>query len=151
MNRTELDNLATSVLDAAFEVHRALGPGLLENAYEMALCHELHLRRIRFERQKPVSVAYKGVQLDCGYRIDLLVEDEIVLELKSCEQLLPIHEAILLNYMTLTDTRLSCLINFNVKLLKNGIKRMVRELPDEPRSITPFHSKTSPRPPRSPR
>lgn len=134
MNRKELDDLATSVLDAAFEVHRALGPGLLENAYEMALCHELHLRRIRFERQKPVSVAYKGVQLECGYRLDLFVEGQIVLELKSCDQLLPIHDAILLNYMTLTGTRLSYLINFNVKLLKNGIRRLVRELPEDSES-----------------
>lgn len=134
MNRKELDDLATSVLDAAFEVHRALGPGLLENVYEMALCHELHLRRIRFERQKPVPVVYKGVQLDCGYRLDLFVAEQIVLELKSCDQLLPNHDAILLNYMTLTGTRLSYLINFNVKLLKNGIRRLVRELPEDPES-----------------
>lgn len=134
MNRKQLDDLATSVLDAAFEVHRALGPGLLENTYEMALCHELHLRKIRFERQKPMSVIYKGVHLDCGYRLDLFVEEQIVLELKSCDQLLPIHDAILLNYMTLTSTRLSYLINFNVKLLKNGIRRLVRELPEAPES-----------------
>ncbi len=87
MTRDQLDAPSRAVLDAAFEVHRQLGPGLLENAYEMALCHELALRKLRFERQKPIHVAYKGINLDCGYRIDVLVEDAVVLELKSCEQL----------------------------------------------------------------
>ena len=121
MNRHELDELATRVLDAAFEVHRALGPGLLENAYEMALCHELTLRGIRFERQKELAVIYKGVRLDCGYRLDVIVEGEIILELKSCEQLVPIHDATLLNYLILSERQLGYLINFNVRLLKNGI------------------------------
>jgi GxxExxY protein len=130
MNRHELDDLGTRVLDAAFEVHRALGPGLLENAYEMALCHELSLRGIRFERQKDLAVIYKGVRLDCGYRLDVIIEDEIILELKTCDQLIPIHEATLLNYLILSDRRLGYLINFNVRLLKNGIKRMAHNLPE---------------------
>jgi GxxExxY protein len=130
MNRHTLDDLATRVLDAAFEVHRALGPGLLENAYEMALCHELTLRGIRFERQQKLAVTYKGVRLDCGYRLDVIVEGEIILEPKSCEQLLPIHQAILLNYLVLGCCKLGYLINFNVRLLKDGIKRMARNLPE---------------------
>ena len=130
MNRHTLDDLATRVLDAAFEVHRALGPGLLENAYEMALCHELTLRGIRFGRQQELAVTYKGVRLDCGYRLDVIVEGEIILEPKSCEQLLPIHQAILLNYLVLGGCKLGYLINFNVRLLKDGIKRMARNLPE---------------------
>ncbi len=130
MNRQELDILATQVLDAAFEVHRALGPGLLESAYEMALCHEMTLRGMRFERQKALPVIYKGVRLDCGYRLDVVVEETIVLELKSCESLSPIFEATLINYLHLSDLHVGYLINFNVRLLKNGIKRMVRGLPE---------------------
>src|SRR5688572_21187731 len=99
MNKQQLDALATQVLDGAFEVHRELGPGLLENAYEMALCHELHVRGICFERQKPMPVVYKGVRLDCGYRIDVFIDHHIVLELKSCDEILPIHDAVLLNYL----------------------------------------------------
>src|SRR5438094_8886925 len=87
MNRETLENLAKEVVDAAIEVHRCLGPGLLENAYEMALCHELSLRDIRFERQAPMGVRYKNIVLDCGYRADVIVENAIILELKSCEQL----------------------------------------------------------------
>ena len=124
MQRIELDQLATRTLDAAFEVHRELGPGLLENSCEMALCHELSRAGIRFERQKELPVHYKGVRLDCGYRIDVLVEGALLLELKSCEQLLPLHDAVLLNYLKLARCSLGYLINFNVKLLKNGIRRM---------------------------
>ena len=129
MRRDDLDQLATRTLDAAFEVHRELGPGLLENSYEMALCHELSRAGIRFERQKDLPVHYKGVRLDCGYRIDVLVEGALLLELKSCEQLLPLHESVLLNYLKLARCSLGNLINFNVKLLKNGIRRM-RNDPD---------------------
>lgn len=130
MNREYLDRLSTAAVDAAFEVHRQLGPGLLENAYEMALCHELALRHLRFERQKAIHVRYKGINLDCGYRIDVLVEDAIILELKSCEQLIPLFEAVLLNYLMLSEVRVGYLINFNVRLLKNGIKRLVHNLPE---------------------
>ena len=128
MTRQQLDALATLVLDAAFEVHRELGPGLLENSYEMALCHELSRAGIRFERQVDAPVMYKSVKLDCGYRLDVLVAGEIILELKSCEQLLPIHEATLLNYLRLKNCRLGYLINFNVARLKNGIRRIANQL-----------------------
>ncbi|MGC3988697.1 MAG: GxxExxY protein [Chthoniobacteraceae bacterium] len=131
MKRDQIDQLATRVLDAAFEVHRLLGPGLLENAYEMALCHELSLAGISFERQKPLAVVYKGVNLDCGYRLDVLIEDTLVLELKSCDQLIPIHEATFLNYLKLSGCPLGYLINFNVRLLKNGIKRIANQLSEE--------------------
>jgi GxxExxY protein len=128
MTREQLDQLGTRILDAAFEVHRVLGPGLLENAYEIALCHELARGGISFERQKEVPVLYKSVALDCGYRLDLLVEQQIVVELKSCEQLQPIHDAILLNYLRLTNRAHGYLINFNVGLLKNGLRRKVNHL-----------------------
>ena len=134
MQRGDLDQLATRVLDAAFEVHRELGPGLLENAYEMALCHELSRAGIRFERQKDLPVHYKGLRLDCSYRIDVLVAGEVLLELKSCDQLLPLHDAILLNYLKLARCSLGYLINFNVRLLKNGIRRMRNDIDIDPSS-----------------
>ncbi len=140
MNRNELEQLAGKVLDAAFEVHRHLGAGLLENAYEMAFCHELAQLGIAFERQKPISVFYKNVQLDCGYRADVLVAGEIFVELKSCDQLLPIHEAQVLNYLKLADKRIGFLINFNVRLLKTGLKRIVNQLTDDDNAKSFFKS-----------
>ena len=128
MKTDELERLATRVLDAAFEVHRSLGPGLLESAYEMGLCHELATLGIGFERQKEMPVRYKGVSLDCGYRIDLLVCGEIVLELKCVDTLQPIHEAQLLTYMKLAQKPIGFLMNFNVRLLKHGLKRIVNGL-----------------------
>ena len=128
MQRDALEIIATSVMDAAFEVHRHLGPGLLESTYEMALGHELTRLGIPFERQKDMPVSYKGVFLDCGYRLDLLVADELLVELKAIEALLPVHEAQLLTYLKLADKRLGFLINFNVPLLKQGFKRMVNRL-----------------------
>ncbi len=128
MSREILEQLAKQVVDAAIEVHRHLGPGLLESTYEMALCHELALRGIRFERQVPMGVRYKDVILDCSYRADLMVESAIILELKSCDQLLPIHEACLINYLKLTGKSIGFLINFNVPLLKQGLKRFVNGL-----------------------
>ena len=119
------EDLTERVIGAAIEVHRALGPGLLESAYEECLCHEFHLQGISFERQRPLPVEYKGVRLDCGYRIDLLVDGKLVVELKSIEQLLPIHEAQVLTYMKLARVPTGLLINFNVPLLKQGIKRFV--------------------------
>ncbi|MEO7318745.1 MAG: GxxExxY protein [Chthoniobacteraceae bacterium] len=139
MNREELEKLGKEVLDSLFEVHRELGPGLLENAYEMALCHEFHLRKLRFERQKPVPVVYKGITLECGFRIDVLVEDEIVLELKSVEALLPIHDAQLINYLRLSDKRIGFLINFNVPRLKDGLRRRVNKLDEDPRRPSDFN------------
>jgi GxxExxY protein len=107
------------------EVHRHLGPGLLESAYEECLCHELTTSGMPFERQKALPVTYKGISLDCGYRMDIVVDGSLLLELKSAETLLPIHEAQLLTYLRLSSLKLGLLINFNVPLLKAGIKRMV--------------------------
>jgi len=120
-----MNQLSGKVIGAAIEVHRALGPGLLESAYEECLCHELSLIEISFERQKEVPVTYKGVRLDCGYRIDILVAGRLILELKACERLEPIHEAQLLTYLKLTGLTHGLLINFNTPLLKDGIKRIV--------------------------
>ena len=116
------------IIGAAIEVHRHLGPGLLESAYEECLCQELTLRKIPFKRQFPLPVSYKGKSLDCGYRIDLLVNDEVVVELKTVEKLLPIHEAQTLTYMKLGGWHVGLLLNFNVSVLKNGIKRLVYQL-----------------------
>ena len=120
------DNEIThEIIGAAIEVHRLLGPGLLESAYEECLCHELSLRGLPFERQKPIPVVYKEAKLECGYRMDLLVANRIVVELKSIEALAPIHEAILLTYLRLSSCRLGLLINFNVLVLKDGVRRLV--------------------------
>src|SRR5579863_38193 len=109
------DNQITqSIIGAALEVHRLLGPGLLESAYEECLCHEFHIRGIQFERQKPIPIVYKAVKLESGYRLDLLVEGKVIVELKSVELLGPLHEAILLTYMRLSGHHLGLLINFNV-------------------------------------
>jgi len=119
----DLNRLTGEVIGAAIEVHKVLGPGLLENVYEKCLCRELELRGVSHESQKDLPVKYKGVELDCGYRMDVVVSNELVVELKACDSLLPIHEAQLLTYLKLTKTKLGLLINFNVPLLKNGIKR----------------------------
>jgi GxxExxY protein len=121
----EKDPRTSSIIGAAIEVHRHLGPGLLESAYEECLCHELHLRGLSFERQVDLPVEYKGLLLGCGYKIDLVVEREVVLELKAVEALLPVHEAQLLTYLKLSGKRVGLLINFNTPLLSRGIKRMV--------------------------
>ncbi len=129
MDREALEILAKEIVDAAFAVHSALGAGLLESSYEMALCHEFKLRGIEFERQKEMPVTYKGVALDCGYRMDILVADEIVLELKAVEATLPIHEAQILSYLKHAGKPLGFLINFNVALIKDGIRRRALRLP----------------------
>ncbi len=113
------------VIGAAIEVHRTIGPGLLESAYEECLCRELELRNISFERQKPLSLEYKGVRMDCGYRIDILVGQDLVVELKAVDALASIHEAQLLTYLRLSGARTGLLINFNVPILKDGIRRLV--------------------------
>jgi GxxExxY protein len=128
MKTEQLEQLATQLVDAAIEVHRELGPGLLESAYEVALCRELSLRNISFERQKPMPVRYKGTALDCGYRIDLLVEGAIIIELKAIEELTPLHEAQLLTYLKLTGCSIGFLLNFNTRQLKHGLKRLVHGL-----------------------
>jgi GxxExxY protein len=119
------DPRTSPIIGAAIEVHRHLGPGLLESSYEECLCHELHLRGMEFKRQIELPVIYKGLSLDCGYRIDLMVQDEVILELKSVEKLLPVHQAQLLTYMRLAGRRVGLLINFNVPLLTQGIVRRV--------------------------
>jgi len=123
MNRSE--DRTGDVIGAAIEVHRALGPGLLESAYEECLCRELTLRQMPFARQVALPVEYKGVKVDCSYRLDLLVASSIVVEIKSVSALEPIHSAQLLTYMKLGPWPLGLLINFNVPLLRAGIRRMI--------------------------
>lgn len=123
--RRKLNDLTKSVIGAAIEVHRALGPGLLESAYEICLCRELNIRQIQFQRQLPIALEYKGVKLDCGYRSDVIIEETVLLEVKAVDALLPIHEAQLLSYLKLTGLSLGLLINFNVELLRDGIRRRV--------------------------
>jgi len=125
------NQITGAIIGAAIEVHRALGPGLLESAYEECLCRELSLRQIPFERQLPLPVEYKGLRLDCGYRLDLLVADMVVVEIKAVESLLPIHEAQLLTYLKLGGWKVGLLINFNVPVLKRGIRRRVLGLEEE--------------------
>jgi len=122
------DVLSREVIAAAIEVHRHVGPGLLESAYEACLCLELASHGIDFVRQEPLPVRYKSMVLDCAYRLDIVIEDCIVLELKSVERLQPIHEAQLLTYLRLAQKRLGILLNFNVPLMKHGIKRIVNGL-----------------------
>jgi GxxExxY protein len=124
-SRKTFSELSNKVIGCAIEVHKALGPGLLESAYQQCLCHELKLNDVGFQVEKPLPIDYKGCRLDCGYRIDILVEDEIILELKSIEQLNHIHEAQILSYMKLMGKKQGFLINFNVTLLKNGLKSFV--------------------------
>ena len=118
--------LSREVIGAAIEVHKALGPGLLESAYEECLCQELKMRNIPFERQVDLPIEYKGIKLSAGYRMDIVVENLLVLELKSVEKLLPIHQAQLITYLRLSNIWLGLLINFNVPILKQGIKRLVQ-------------------------
>jgi GxxExxY protein len=124
-NENQKDPRTAPIIGAAIEVHRHLGPGLLESAYEECLCHELHLRGLSFRRQVDLPVAYKGVQLACGYKIDVIVQEEVVLELKTVERLLPVHDAQLLTYLKLSGKHVGLLINFNTALLTRGIKRIV--------------------------
>ena len=119
------DQRTSPIIGAALDVHRHLGPGLLESAYEECLCHELCLRELRFQRQVDLPVDYKGLKLNCGYKIDLIVQDEVILELKAVEKLLAIHQAQLLTYLKLAHKRVGLLINFNVPLLTQGIIRRV--------------------------
>lgn len=127
----EVNKITETIIGAAIEVHRTLGPGLLESAYEECLCHELTLRQVSFERQRPLPVKYKGIDLDCGYRLDMLVSDLVVVEIKAVESLLPIHEAQLLTYLKLGGWQVGLLINFNVPVLKQGIRRRVLNLKEE--------------------
>ncbi|HYM23734.1 MAG TPA: GxxExxY protein [Vicinamibacterales bacterium] len=126
-----LNDLTGQIIGAAVDVHRALGPGLLESAYEGCVAHEFVKRGISFERQKPLPVMYGSVQIDCAYRMDFVVNDEVIVEVKSCERLTAVHEAQLLTYLRLYDRRIGLLFNFNVKwLVDQGLKRFVNNLPE---------------------
>lgn len=125
-----LNRITEQIIGAAIAVHRALGPGLLESAYEACLAFELRQRGLKVEQQRPVPVVYREVKLDCGYRLDLLVEDEVIVEIKSVDHLAPIHEAQLLSYLKLTGRKVGLLINFNVKMLISGVKRVVNDFPE---------------------
>jgi GxxExxY protein len=128
----DINKLSSKIIGVAIEVHKSLGPGLLESAYEQCLCHELNLQRLSFESQKPLPVVYKGKRLDCGYRLDIVVEDEIILELKSCKQIEPIHKAQLLTYLKLSDLKLGLILNFNVPVMRDGMVRIVNKLKEKP-------------------
>lgn len=117
--------LTEQIIGAAIEVHKHFGPGLLESAYEECLCRELHLRGLKCERQRNLPLEYKGIKLDCGYRIDIVVEEKVILELKVVDAIAPIHEAQLLTYLRLSGIEIGLVINFNVPVLKDGIKRLV--------------------------
>lgn len=124
------DALSKEIIGAAIEVHKVLGPGLLESAYEECLCRELMLINLSFEKQVRVPVHYKGVKLECGYRVDLLIEKKVIVEIKSVENIMPVHKKQLLTYLRLLDKKLGLLINFSERLLKNGIHRVVNGLND---------------------
>ena len=127
MNKMDHENkyseLTSKIIACAIEVHKALGPGLLESAYEECLAYELRNAGLRVEQQKALPVVYKDIKLDCGYRIDILVEDTVVVELKSVDALSPVHEAQILTYLKFSEKKIGLLMNFNVTLLKNGMKR----------------------------
>jgi GxxExxY protein len=131
MKADELNRLTESVIGAAIEVHRALGPELLESTYEMCSCRELSLREIPFERQKPIPVEYKGTKLDCGYRADLVIDGVLLVEIKSVDALSPICDAQLLTYLKLGGWKVGLMINFNETLLKNGVRRRVLNFEEE--------------------
>jgi GxxExxY protein len=128
--REELNKLTEAIIGAAIAVHRELGPGLLESAYEACLAFELTDQGFYVEKQKELPVIYRGFQVDCGYRLDLLVEGKVIVELKAVEKLHPIHEAQLLSYLKLSGCKVGLLLNFNVRMLRDGLKRMVHDLPE---------------------
>ena len=123
----DINKLSNRIIGSAIEVHKALGPGLLESAYEQCLCHELNLRDLSFEKQKELPVVYKGIKLDCGYRLDIVVGNAIILELKSCEKIEPIHKAQLLTYLKLSKLSLGLILNFNMPTMRDGIVRIVNQ------------------------
>ncbi len=125
---SKLNKISEAIIGAAIEVHRALGPGLLESVYEACLVHELAELGHKIDQQKPLPVKYKKIFLECGYRLDLVVDDSVLVELKSVDVLAPIHEAQVLTYLKLADLKLGLLINFNVKMLKDGVRRLVNGL-----------------------
>jgi GxxExxY protein len=131
MNEKErLDYLTDTIIGAAIEVHRHLGPGLLESAYQTCLMYELIKLGLKVEKEKPLPIVYKSVRMECGYRLDLVVNDEVIVELKSIDLVKPIHIAQLMSYLKISDMKVGLLINFNVDLLKKGIHRKVNKYPD---------------------
>lgn len=130
----QLNQITENIIGAAIDVHRALGPGLLESAYEACLAFELAQHGLKVEQQKPLPIVYREVRLDCGYRLDLLVEGQVIVEIKAVDNLLPIHQAQLLSYLKLSGCKVGLLINFNVQVLKNGVRRVVNNFPDSLRS-----------------
>lgn len=125
MSESEINKVTSAIIHSAIEVHKALGPGLLESAYEACLAYELRNQGFQVEVQKPLPLVYKEVNLDCGYRIDILVNNSVLVELKSVDDIAPIHQAQVLSYLKLSGIKIGLLINFNVKLLKHGIHRLV--------------------------
>jgi GxxExxY protein len=125
----QLNILTEQIIGAAMAVHRAIGPGLLESAYEACLAFELRDRGLQVEQQKPLPVIYRGVRLDCGYRLDLVVEDSVVVEVKAVEKLTTVHDAQLLSYLRLLDCRVGLMLNFHCTMLKNGVRRIVNDFP----------------------
>jgi GxxExxY protein len=127
-DKEQVNQITDTIIGAAIQVHRVLGPGLLESAYDACLAFELIDRGLKIEQQKPLPLVYRQVKLDCGYRLDLLVESRVVIEIKAIEQLAPIHQAQLLSYLKMSNYKMGLLINFNVRVLKNGIIPMVNNL-----------------------
>ncbi|RLB73970.1 MAG: GxxExxY protein [Deltaproteobacteria bacterium] len=125
MEKYVYEELTECIISAAIEVHRNLGPGLLESAHEQCLCHELYLRGIKFQRQRSLPLEYKGIKLDCSYHLDILVEGQIVIELKTIEKILPVHQAQLLTYLKLLPAKVGLILNFREARLKDGICRLV--------------------------
>lgn len=139
MNQEErLNKITETIIGAAIDVHCALGPGLLESVYEACMVYDLIQSGLKVEQQKPLSVVYREVKLECGYRLDLMIENEVIVETKSVEKLLPIHKAQLMSYLKLSDCKVGLLINFNVELLKDGIQRVVNNFPDSLRTLRPL-------------
>ncbi len=123
--REDINRITEAIIGAAINVHKTLGPGLLESAYEACLAYELTEKGLKIDQQKPLPVIYKDVHLDCGYRLDLLVEDKVIVEIKAVDQVLPIHKAQLLSYLKLSGCKIGLLINFNIKLLTDGVVRVI--------------------------
>ena len=124
----DINQLSNKIIGGAIEVHKVLGPGLLESAYEKCLCHELKLRGLSFDNQKPLPLVFKGEEIDCGYRLDIIVGNAIILELKACEKIEPIHKAQLLTYLKISGLTLGLILNFNVPIMRRGIVRIVNNL-----------------------
>jgi len=128
--KDRLDQITRRIIGAAIEVHKAVGPGLLESAYQACLAFEIRQRGLKADEQVPLPVLYKDVKLDCGYRLDLLVEDSVIVEVKAVDQLCPIHDAQLLSYLRIAHKSVGLLVNFHSRVLKDGLKRIVNEFPD---------------------